>query len=261
MEHAEVSRGARIPLVAAGRPLSNEVRASLEAVREAEEAARLRARRETVRTRIWFATVLATVGVAALAFGPRLARGRHARSQAAAVATASAPAAPEALAPASNTPVAAVAIAEAPDTAASGPALPDTSATAVTPLAAQPAGRAAAGAEADEGCDTSLIRRAPWRLSAQACARAFGSDPTNASLALAIAHAEHAHGSATEAAVWARRALELDPSIAEAYVLIARGDLKSNRPEDARAAYRRYLQLAPRGWHKAEARAAINKDR
>ena len=87
--------------------------------------------------------------------------------------------------------------------------------------------------------------------------RAFEADPTNARLALVIVHAEHAHGSATAAAEWAERALALDPKAAEAYVLIARADLKTGRDVEARAAYRRYLQLAPRGWHRAEARAAL----
>ena len=60
-----------------------------------------------------------------------------------------------------------------------------------TPVAAPAKARDIVGAA--EGCDTGLIRRAPWRLSAADCARAFESaGATNATLALAIAHAEHA---------------------------------------------------------------------
>src|SRR5262249_34333406 len=92
------------------------------------------------------------------------------------------------------------------------------------------------------------------RLSAPACARAFASDPTNAALALAVAHAEHAHGRVSAAADWAQRALALDPTAAEAYVLIAPADLKNGHREEARTAYPRYLALAPRGWHLREAR-------
>jgi len=40
-------------------------------------------------------------------------------------------------------------------------------------------------------------------------------------------------------------------------VLIARGEMKSGRSDEARTAYRRYLELAPRGWHQGEARAAL----
>ena len=133
------------------------------------------------------------------------------------------------------------------------------SATAAAPVAARDKARDVAGAGTDEGCDTSLIKTAPWRLSPQACALAFESDSTNASLALAIAHAEHGNSRFAEAAQWAKRALALDPTAAEAYVMIARADAKDGRRDDARAAYQRYLELAPRGWHAAEARAAVRR--
>jgi tetratricopeptide (TPR) repeat protein len=51
----------------------------------------------------------------------------------------------------------------------------------------------------------------------------------------------------------------LDPNAAEAYVIIARADAENGRHEDARAAYQRYLEIAPRGWHKAEAQAALRR--
>ena len=107
-----------------------------------------------------------------------------------------------------------------------------------------------------EGCDTST-RRGLWRRSPEACAQAFAADPKNASLALAVAQAEHAHARYDEAAQWARRALALDPTAAEAYVIIARADDENGQADDARAAYQHYLEIAPRGWHKAEARAAL----
>jgi hypothetical protein len=62
------------------------------------------------------------------------------------------------------------------------------------------------------GCDTRLMTHAPWRLSAQACVRAFDLDPNNGRLALAIAHAEQAHGTPEESARWAERALSLNPT-------------------------------------------------
>ena len=79
----------------------------------------------------------------------------------------------------------------------------------------------------------------------------------DASLALAVAQAEHAHTHLNEAAQWARRALALDPNAAEAYIIIARAEAGNGRDGDARTAYQRYLEIAPRGWHKAEARAAL----
>jgi hypothetical protein len=276
MEQPEVPAAATVPNVMGGRVLSSEVRASLEAVRVAQVAARERARRQTVRTRIWVAAVLAVVGSVVLAFGPRIAGRRHAGLQSATPATTPAPTSPERAAPAISPERAAPAI--SPERAApaispertghaisperAGPAIgsPATAAmvanaTEVAPVAVEP--KAVDGTGPVEGCDTQLIRRAPWRLSAQACARAFDADPTNAALALAVAHAEHAHGSVSEAGQWAKRALALDGKTAEAHLLIARAEVAQGNRDEARTAYRRYLELAPRGWHKAEARAAL----
>jgi tetratricopeptide (TPR) repeat protein len=255
LEQSEVKVAPDSPIVLGGRGLSAEVRASLEAVRVAQEAARARARRQTVQTRIWFALLLGTVALCAVAFGPRLARLarlRHAPAPVAAPVAAPAqpaamPAPPEPVAPSIAAPAVAPAITSAPETPAPAPA----------PAAAPT--KARGGAAADEECDTSLVRKTPWLLSPEACARAFDADPRNASLALGIAHAEHVRGRGAEAAQWAQRALEIDPNRAEAYVLIARADKASGRPDDARAAYQRYLELAPRGWHKTEARTALRE--
>lgn len=250
MEQQDVSAGAAVPVSvpveSLRRDLSSEVRASLEAVRAAEQAARARARRATLHARIGLVTALGGLTLLALAVGPRLARQMRARRHAVkpaavsvAVATPRAAMLPEAVPPA---------------VAATAPAVPVTSATdteSTTAAAPNPVAPAD-----DKGCDTGLIRRAPWRLSAQACVRAFDLDPSNGALALAIAHAEQAHGSPEESARWAERALALNPDAAEAYVLIARAAARRGHHDDARAAYRRYLDLAPRGWHQAEARAA-----
>lgn len=233
----------------------------------AQVDARVRARRQTMRTRIWFATVVAAVGLTAVAVAPRLTRGRHARPRVSApramtTATATATTPPRPAEPLRGD-LAGAPMARPEPTAARPEPLESPAATEHAPVATPTPVKAARDAGgADEGCDTGLIRRAPWRLSASACARAFESaGATNATLALAIAHAEHAHGSATAAADWARRALALDPTAAEAYVLIARADLKTGHDEEARTAYRRYLELAPRGWHQREARDAVQAGR
>lgn len=54
--------------------LAQEARASLEAVREAQEAARLRARRQTRRARLLFVVSMAGLALAAVAMGPRVTR-------------------------------------------------------------------------------------------------------------------------------------------------------------------------------------------
>ena len=82
MEQVDVPAGAMAASATLGRALSDEARASLQAVRVAQEAARLRVRRQTVRARIWAATMMVAVGVTAAVFGVRMVGRRHARPQA-----------------------------------------------------------------------------------------------------------------------------------------------------------------------------------
>lgn len=238
--------------------LSNEVRASLQAVRVAQEAARVRARQQTLTTRVWFAAAVAMLAAVGFTLAPRVARWRHGRVHAAPAALPAptpaeltvSPTPPPVPAAAMVTPKA-TALPEAAPTPAPAPT------TAIAPAAAPVPARRADVPES--GCDTALIRSAPWRLSPEACAPVFDANPTDPRLALAIAHAEHVRGHFTESSQWAARALTLDPAMAEAYVLIARAHIQSGQQEEARTAYRRYLELAPRGWHKVEARTALDR--
>ena len=274
LEQPETGENRGVAIVSLKLALSQEARASLTAVRVAQESAQKRARRQTMETRLGVALLLGAAALGAVASGPRLARWRQSRAQAV-HAVRTSPPAPETAAPIAAPahavpPAIAVqrAIADEPAHAAP-PAIAvarviaddPPSAAPTTPVAAAPI--AAPAKETDsgmptEGCDTSN-RRGLWRRSPEACARAFAADPKNASLALAVAQAEHAHARFDEAAQWAKRALALDPSAAEAYVIIARAEVANGRDEEARAAYQRYLELAPRGWHKAEARTALRR--
>jgi tetratricopeptide (TPR) repeat protein len=250
--------------------LSQEVRASLAEVRVAQESAQRRARRQTMQARLWVALLAGAVALGAIALGPRVAHWRQSRAQAAT----SRRTAPIALAPAAPTPAAPTPPAPVPQAQAARPVIAAESAIVkpAAPAIREPKPAVAVATAApvavqakendtgapSEGCDTSS-RRGLWRRSPEACAQAFAADPKNASLALAVAQAEHAHARYDEAAQWARRALALDPTAAEAYVIIARADTENDRADDARAAYQHYLEIAPRGWHKAEARAALRR--
>jgi tetratricopeptide (TPR) repeat protein len=279
IEQPDVPAGAKPPApVEPPRPVrSQEVRASLEAVRVAREAAQIRARKQTMQARLWFAASLAALAGAGFVFAPRVSRWWHTRghtpASAHAAARASQPAAAVAAAPA---PPAASPIARPPSVV---PAQPEPQASAAAPAPApqqtapapapQPTARAGdvassaatAAATAEETCDMAAVRHAPWRLSPDACARAFDADPDNAALALGVAHASLVRGRFVDAAQWATRALSLDPKAAEAYVIIARAETANGRPDEAHTAYARYLELAPRGWHQAEARTAVQKGR
>jgi tetratricopeptide (TPR) repeat protein len=164
------------------------------------------------------------------------------------------PVPPEPAAPAPSTAAAAAPIASVAPTPVPEPARAPAEMPAAQPSPAATEAKSRGGGAAAEGCDADLVHTTPWLLSPDACARAFEADPNNASLALGIAHAEHVRGHFAESAQWASRALALEPKAAEAYILIARAAAQSERPEEAQAAYRRYLELAPRGWHQAEAR-------
>jgi hypothetical protein len=72
-----------------------------------------------------------------------------------------------------------------------------------------------------------------------------------------VAQAFHARGRYGDAGTWARRALALDGVDPEALVILAHAERRAGHPAAAKSAYRRYLVLAPRGWHAAEARAAV----
>jgi len=276
LQQPDAGEGLSVPIVSHKLSLSQEARASLDAVRVAQENARRRARRQTMQTRIWFVLLVGAVALGTIAAVPRVARRWKSRAHAAksvhpspvaqgSVAPTAAPVPVAAPAPApAPAPAAALAPAAAPAIAkAAAPAAQEpestvrsTAAPAAKPVAALAQAKAKDTDVPAEGCDTSL-HRGLWRRSPEACARAFAADPTNASLALAVAQAEHAHARLDEAAQWAKRALAIDPNAAEAYVIIARADAGAGRDEDARTAYQRYLEIAPRGWHKAEARAAL----
>jgi tetratricopeptide (TPR) repeat protein len=253
MEQAEASAQGAMAVGSLKVALSDDARASLEAVRVAQAAAQQRARRQTRQARLLFAAGAAAVLLLFASLAPRAAQWRHARRQARTATLTSG------ISPLSAPRATAIA-ADAPVAGASGPAHP----AAPPPTAKLPAvadEKAESTGRSEQACDLGSVRSAAWRVSPAACARAFEADPTNPALALAVAQAEHARGHLTESAQWAKRALMLDPKAAEAYVLIARADMEGGRREDAGAAYRHYLELAPRGWHHAEARRALRPTR
>jgi hypothetical protein len=256
LEQPDTEERSGFAIVSLKLALSQETRASLAAVRVAQESAQRRARRQTMETRIGVTLLLGAAALGAVALRPHLAHWRQSRA-AAAKSTPTSLVATEPAVLAAPRPAAFAAPVLAPEPAiakAAAPAAPDPGPS--TPAATQ--AKATDTNVPAEGCDTST-RHGLWRRSPEACARAFAADPQNASLALAVAQAEHAHARLDEAAQWAKRALALDPNAAEAYVIIARADAKNGRDEEARTAYRRYLEIAPRGWHKAEARAALRR--
>jgi Flp pilus assembly protein TadD len=104
-------------------------------------------------------------------------------------------------------------------------------------------------------CDTDFMAH-QWRVAMESCGAAFDATPTPA-LAMRVAHAHWARGDAAGAGAWAHRALELGTKDADAYVLTGNAERAAGNRAEAVAAYRRYLELAPRGWHATRLRTAI----
>lgn len=211
-----------------------EFRASLDAVRSVQETARSRARRETHRARMITVVVLAGVGIVAWNISSR-------RSHRAQVIAAPSVAPAAVVATPSPTPTPPV---EAPP------------ATRPAPAVAAPAIDPAAAAEDAAACDAAFAEHR-WQVVAPACAAAFKARPQNSALAMRVAQAQHRRGYVADAGDWARTAIELDPTSAEAFVILARAEVAAGKPGAAATAYRRYLLLAPRGWHASEARRAL----
>jgi tetratricopeptide (TPR) repeat protein len=239
-----LNRGMETPrLEEEGQPIHRlnveEMRASLSAVRAAQAEARARNRRETLKARVLVGTAVVTFAVGVVATRTRAAHGSSARR----------PTVAEIAAPAVNAAPASVAPLGAAPPAPLEPPSP--------PVPAQISGPDRAGdASVVAECE-ALVGRHLWRQAAQPCALAVEARPNEAGLALALAQAEHARNRLADAEHWAQRAIALDPSLPEAFVIRAHAEAHAGDSRAAARDFRRYLSLAPRGWHAKEARAAL----
>jgi tetratricopeptide (TPR) repeat protein len=218
-------------------------RASLSAVRVALAEARARNRRETWKARVLVGTALVTFAVGVVATRTRAARKTPPRG-------------PERAA------TAFVAEQPAPSLAAQELAVPIGAGRAAPPEAP-----ASAGPETSTADDTAnasavaecemLCKSHRWRQAAEPCAAAVKARPDDATVVLGLAQSEHARNRLTEAGEWARRAIALDPDLAEAFIIRAHAEAHVGDSAAAARDFRRYLSLAPRGWHAREAREAL----
>lgn len=209
------------------------MRASLSAVHAALAETRARHRRETTRLRVLVGTAVVTFAVGLVATRTRAARKGPPPGRAAAeiVAPAERPA-PMLAAPINAGPAKAQALA-APE-----PSTTDGTANAVA------------------ACEL-LCKRHRWREAGEPCALAIKARPNDATLFLDLAQSAHARDHLAEAGTWARRAIALDPNLAEAYIIQAHAEARVGQAAAAARDFRRYLSLAPRGWHAREAREAL----
>jgi Tfp pilus assembly protein PilF len=73
-----------------------------------------------------------------------------------------------------------------------------------------------------------------------------------------LAHAELNRGRLSQANELATKAVAINANLADAYVIIGGVHQDSGRNREAKAAYRRYLQLAPKGRYADELRSIVN---
>jgi tetratricopeptide (TPR) repeat protein len=221
------------------------MRASLSAVREAQADALARNRRETLKARLLVGTAVVTFAVGLVATRTSAARKVPLKRSTVAASVAPAASAPAIAPPAVAAPIAAAPLAAPPLEAPAPTAVPE---------AASADG--AANAEAVATCER-LNKRHHWREAAEPCAAAVKARPNDATIVLALAQSEHARNRLAEAGQWATRAIALDPSLAEAFIIQAHAETRAGNAGAAARDFRRYLSLAPRGWHAREARAAL----
>jgi hypothetical protein len=105
-------------------------------------------------------------------------------------------------------------------------------------------------------CRAAIAKRHSKDVLAR-CAPAFAANPQDAGLATLLAKTEFDRGHSREALAWARRALALDESQADAYVFVGGAEQTAGHRAAAKSAYRRYLELAPRGRYAADLRVIV----
>lgn len=89
------------------------------------------------------------------------------------------------------------------------------------------------------------------------CPQAVDATPQSAELAVMLAKTEFERGRARQALDWAKKAVALDAERADAYVYLGGAEQAAGRSAAAKAAYKRYLQLAPQGRYAADLRAVL----
>jgi hypothetical protein len=122
-----------------------------------------------------------------------------------------------------------------------------------SPAAVEPPAPASPAPDAATRC-RAAVRAKRFREMLDVCDAAARA-PEGADLALLVANAELEHGRAASAQRWARLAVDGDPRLAEAYVIIGSVEQQAGHRAAAHDAYARYLALAPKGRYAADLRA------
>lgn len=96
-----------------------------------------------------------------------------------------------------------------------------------------------------------------YAVVVESCGLALAAKPDDPEAALMIAHAEFERGRSAQALTWARKVINADPSQADAYVFMGGAEQAAGRTKAAREAYRKYLELAPKGRYASDLRVIL----
>ena len=167
----------------------------------------------------------------------------------------------------SPTPLAPATVAEPVEPKAAKPALSDApipSAAGSAALAQKPGGTIAniipqapaQGNAALAECQDALVKKDTAAIT-QSCDSALEIDATLAIPMLAWAKRELDRGNVKVAVTWARRLLKADDHLADAYLIVGVAEQAVSHGLAAKTAYRRYLELAPKGRYARDVRSSL----
>ena len=105
-------------------------------------------------------------------------------------------------------------------------------------------------------CQDALLKGDTAAIT-QGCDRALEIDTTLAMPILAWAKRELDRGKVKVAVAWARRLLRADDQLADAYLIIGVAEQAAGHGSAAKTAYRRYLELAPKGRYARDVRLSL----
>jgi CheY-like chemotaxis protein/tetratricopeptide (TPR) repeat protein len=152
-------------------------------------------------------------------------------------------------------------VAATPPVTGLGAATPDTTAADLDDRAADPKVARALPSEFPlllSACRTAFSDKR-MKDAEVACSAASDAGPDSAEARALMAHALFNRHRRREALTWAERAVKLDPTQADAYVIIGGVHQDAGEKALAKAAYQKYLQLAPTGAYAADLRAIVEK--
>ena len=126
------------------------------------------------------------------------------------------------------------------------------------PAEAAPAEPTAGAAESQNVtvCREALKKR-DLRIVSAKCESALMADASLAKPFLAFAKGQFEKGKSAQAAVWARKIVQVNTSLPDAYLIIGAAEQEARHNAAAKTAYQRYLDLAPKGPYAQDVRSSL----